>query len=105
VVFVAAATLLAIAIQSLGRLHEITTFSSFVFLLVFATVNGAALVHREFRGWGFALPVVGGLGCAAAAVVLAVDQYRESPALTWALVGTAAALLALRGVDLALRSR
>lgn len=103
VVFLLAATGLAIAIQYLGRLHEITSFSSFVFLLVFATVNGAAVVHREFHGWRLAVPVLGGVGCAAAAVVLAVSQYRESPGLTWALVGTAAALLAVRGLDLALR--
>lgn len=105
IVFVLVATGLAIAIQYLGRLHEITTFSSFVFLLVFAVVNAAATIHREFRGWGLLLPILGGLGCVGAAILLAISQYQESPALTWALVGTAAALLGLRGVDLAVRDQ
>lgn len=103
VVFVAAATLLAILIQYLGRLHEITSFSSFVFLLVFAVVNGAALIHREFEGWKLLLPLAGSLGCVSAAVILAVSQYQESPTLTWGLVATAVALLALRWVDVKLR--
>ena len=105
VVFVVAATLLAVVIQYLGRLHEITSFSSFVFLLVFAVVNGAAVAHREFSGWGLLLPVFGALGCVAAAVILAVSQYRESPGLAWALVATAAGLLILRGVDVVFRDR
>jgi len=103
VVFVITATGLAMVIQYFGHLHEITSFSSFVFLLVFATVNGAAVVHREFRGWGLALPVLGGLGCVAAAGLLAASQYRESPGLMWALLGTAAALLVVRGIDLVAR--
>lgn len=103
VVFLLAAAAAAALIQLFGRLHEITSFSSFVFLLVFATVNAAAVVHREFRGGWLVLPVAGGLGCLAAAVLLAASQYRESPALTWALVGTAAALLAVRALDLVLR--
>jgi len=103
VVFVLATTCLAVAIQYFGRLHEITSFSSFVFLLVFATVNLAAVIHREFQGWGLALPIAGAAGCAAAAVLLAASQYRESPELTWALVGTALVLLAVRAVDLLVR--
>jgi len=105
IVFLLVATLLAITIQCFGHLHEITTFSSFIFLVVFATVNLAAVVHREFRGWLQALPVAGALGCAAAAVLLVVSQYQESPRLTWALVGTGAALLVLRAIDLLVRGR
>jgi len=70
---------------------------------LFATVNLAAVIHREFRGWGLVLPIAGAAGCAAAAVLLAASQYRERPELTWALVGTALALLAVRGVDLTVR--
>lgn len=103
VAFVTMATGLAIGIQYLGRLNEITSFSSFVFLLVFATVNGAAVIHRVFRGAWLALPLAGALACVGAAALLAVSQYRESPGLTWALLGTAALLVVVRGIDLAVR--
>lgn len=90
------AVLVAAVVQYAGRLHEITSFSSFVFLLVFAAVNVAALIHREFAGWGRMLPILGGSGCLAAAVVLAWGQYQESPGLTWGLLGVSLAIVALR---------
>ena len=92
----------AIAVELTGSLERITTFSSLVFLSVFAVVNLAALVHRTWSGWRRALPVAGFLGCLAAALTLAVHLWRTDRRSLWLVGGIAAGLLVLRAAYLLL---
>jgi len=97
VVFLLLTAALAVLVQYAGNLHEITSFSSFVFLAVFATVNLAAVAHGEYRGWTRVFPVAGAAGCLAAAVMVVWGLFAESSRVGWGLVAVAIALLLLRG--------
>jgi amino acid transporter len=94
--FVVLASGVALLVQFGGSLEQITTFSSLVFLLVFAVVNGAALWHRAFGGWQRVLPLVGGVGCLAATALLGLDTYRTTPTTLWVIGGISVGLAALR---------
>ncbi len=98
VLFVAVSALGAMALQLLGSLGRIVSFASLVFLAVFAIVNLAAFVHRTYKGWWRPMPLVGAVGCAAAAGVLLVNTYRQSPADLYVIVGVTVGLLVLRGL-------
>jgi amino acid transporter len=96
VVFVLFTAVLAMTIQYAGSLHDITSFSSAVFLVVFATVNVAAVIHGSYRGWTRIFPIAGAAGCLVAAVLVVKGLFEESPAVGWVLIGVAVGLLALR---------
>lgn len=95
--FILLSSLAALVVQFLGNLDQITTFSSLVFLLVFAVVNGAALWHRTFVGWRRLLPTVDGVGCLVATALLPINTYRTEPATLWIIIGIATGLVVLRG--------
>lgn len=85
-----------IVIQYMGNLHEIVSFSSIVFLSVFAVVNVSACVHREYSGWQSIFPAAGFLGCIAAVILLAHNLYKQDPVTMWVITGIAAVLIGLR---------
>jgi amino acid transporter len=88
----------SIAVEATGTLERITTFSSLVFLSVFAVVNWAALAHRSWTGWQKALPVAGLLGCLAAAATLVLHLWRTDQPSLRIVGGISAGLLILRGL-------
>ncbi|MBD3181568.1 amino acid permease [Candidatus Poribacteria bacterium] len=98
VVFICIMTVFAIVIQFVGNLHQITTFSSLVFLLVFAIVNMVALIHREYKDWYIVFPIIGSLGCFSAAVALVYDTVTTDLTTLWIISGITAVLLILRFV-------
>lgn len=100
VAFLALMAVGAIAVEATGSLERITTFSSLVFLSVFAVVNAAALAHRTWSGWRRALPVAGLLGCLAAAGTLAFHLWRTDRPSLWLVGGISTGLLLLRGAYL-----
>lgn len=105
VAFVLAMAAVAIAIQATADLGQITTFSSLVFLAVFAIVNATAVPRGVFRGWTRFLPLLGAAGCFSAAGVLAFSTARDD-VTTLVIVGAiAAGLLALRAVWTVLHRR
>ena len=85
-----------IVIQYLGSLHEIVSFSSIVFLSVFAVVNVSACIHRVYRGWKLVFPSAGFLGCAVAVILLAHNLYTQDPVTLWVITGIAVILVVLR---------
>lgn len=101
VAFIVLSSLTALVVQFFGNLGQITTFSSLVFLLVFAVVNAAALWHRTFAGWRRLLPVAGGIGCLASAGLLAVNTFRTEPTTVWIIATIGTALILLRVLYLA----
>lgn len=96
VAFLATQVSLAIVLLFTADLEEIVTFSSLVFLLVFAVVNGAAVWHRVFPRWGTALPVLGAAGCLGAAGVLVARTATGAPRTLLVIGGIATLLLILR---------
>jgi amino acid transporter len=94
--FVILASGCTIVIQYIGSLHEIVSFSSIVFLSVFAVVNLSACLHHEYRGWQLGFPAAGFLGCIAAVVLLAHNLYTQDPVTIWVITGIAGALIGLR---------
>jgi len=101
--FAIVASAIAAVVQYLGTLNQITTFASMVFLLVFASVNLAACVHRSFSGWRRLLPLLGLAGCFGAAGFLTWNTYHDAPRDLWVIGGIALGLVVLRGLHLALR--
>lgn len=87
---------LAIGVQSFGNLEQITTFSSLVFLFVFAIVNFMGYKHNIFKGWKSILPVLGTLGCASAMIVLLLETYRSNPQTVYIVGGISAVVLLCR---------
>ena len=85
-----------VVVQALGNLGQITTFSSLVFLSVYAVVNLSAIIHRSYRGWRLAFPTLGFVGCLLAAGMLAFSAYQTNPTTLWLILGVAVVLLALR---------
>lgn len=96
VVFTLVLSLLALVIQYIGSLHQITEFSSLVFLFVFGVVNLAALWHGEYSDWTAPIPLIGGLGCWIAVTMLIHSFYRHQPNVLWMTVGITSVLLVLR---------
>lgn len=96
VAFLALLALVAAGVQFFGSLHQITSFSSLVFLVVFAIVNAAAALHGVFEGWSRAIPVVGSLGCVAAAITLLVDLALHDRTSFAIVAGVAIVLGAVR---------
>ncbi len=94
--FLAAQVSLSVLLLFTADLEQIVTFSSLVFLLVFAVVNAAAVWHRAFQGWARALPVAGALGCLAAAVTLVVETAGRNSGTLVAIGGIALALVLLK---------
>ena len=94
--FVILASGCTIVIQFMGNLHEIVSFSSIVFLSVFAVVNLSACIHREYKGWQSVLPMAGFLGCLSAVVLLVHDLYSKEPTTLWVITGIAGLLMVLR---------
>lgn len=92
VVFLALMAAGAAAVELAGSLERITTFSSLVFLVVFAVVNASALAHRTWSGWARLLPSLGLVGCLAAAVVLTAHTWRTDPASLRLVGGIAVAV-------------
>lgn len=86
----------AIVIQFFGNLHQITTFSSLVFLFVFAVVNYMAYRTDIFEGLKNIIPVLGCIGCAGAMCVLIYDTYLTEPNVLYIVLSISAALLASR---------
>jgi amino acid transporter len=103
VLFVAVMAAGAIAVEMTGSLEQITTFSSLVFLVVFAVVNGAALGHGTWSGWRRIVPVFGLLGCLAAAGALVVHLWNTDRASLWIVGGISLALLAARAGHVLMR--
>lgn len=75
VVFLWCGALFSFLVQFFGNLHQITAFSSLLFLLVFSAVNLLAFVHRVHSGWMLLLPAAGLLGCLSAAAILIRELY------------------------------
>lgn len=75
VVFSTLITLMAIGMQFVSDLHQLTVYSSMVFLLVFSVVNIMGFKHRIFEGWKNIFPFVGGFGCLAAFGVLLYHAF------------------------------
>lgn len=96
--FLALMALGAIAVEVTGSLERITTFSSLVFLSVFAVVNAAALAHRTWTGWWRLVPSLGLTGCLAAAGTLAVHLWRTDRPSLWVVLAVSAGLAALRAL-------
>lgn len=96
ILFLAVMAAGATAVELTGSLERITTFSSLVFLVVFAVVNASALAHRTWSGWARLLPSLGLVGCLAAATALTVHTWRTDRATLWLVCGIAAALVVAR---------
>ncbi len=100
VAFLVGLAVLAAGVQFFGSLHQITSFSSLVFLVVFGAVNAAAVAHRSFEGWRLVFPAVGVVGCIAAAVALLVDLGLHEPLSLAIVVGVTGVIGALRALYL-----
>jgi amino acid transporter len=94
--FVTVACVCTIVIQYIGSLHEIVSFSSIVFLSVFAVVNLSAYIHREYKGWQSGFPVAGFLGCIVAVILLAYNLYKQDPTTIWVITSIVVVLIGLR---------
>jgi amino acid transporter len=105
VAFILLMSVTAMVIQATADLGQITTFSSLVFLSVFAIVNAAAVPHAVFHGAGRALPLLGAAGCAVAAVALAYDTATNEGVTLLIVGGVAASVLIARAIDLRVRRR
>ena len=105
VVFLGVQVFLTVALLFTADLEQIVTFSSLVFLLVFAVVNGAAVWHRVFPTRLLTLPVAGALGCVAALWTLASHTAERRPDTLLIIGVMAGAVLLLRVVFLADRHR
>ncbi|SMO76413.1 APC family permease [Fodinibius sediminis] len=102
VYFTLLTAILAIAVQALGNLEQITVFSSLVFLFVFSIVNFMGYKHRIFEGWKSGLPLVGSVGCALAMIVLLYESYLSNPATLYVAGALALGLLCIREAYIAL---
>lgn len=105
VAFVLLMSVTAIVIQATADLSQITTFSSLVFLCVFAIVNATALPHAVFQGAGRLLPLLGAAGCATAAIALGYDTATSDAATMLIVGGIAASLLIARAIHLWVQRR
>lgn len=76
--FVVMMGIIAIVIQLLGNLHQITTFSSMVFLLIFAFVNGIAILTKQFKTWKIIFPLLAIGGCLVSFGSLVYQLYQSS---------------------------
>ncbi|HSR54398.1 MAG TPA: APC family permease [Acidobacteriota bacterium] len=86
----------SIAVQWFGNLRDITTFSSLVFLLIFAVVNWVGYRHRVFKGKLRWIPLAAGGGCLGAAIVLLRDLYNHHLPTLYVIAAIIAAVLVLR---------
>jgi hypothetical protein len=96
VIFMCVMTIFSIIIQFVGNLHQITTFSSLVFLLVFGVVNVVAVIHRVYKIWYLIFPIIGSLGCFSAALALIYDTIKSDITTLWIIIAITATLLLLR---------
>lgn len=96
VLFSCMVALAAIIIQFFGNLHQITTFSSLVFLMVFSVVNFVGYKHQIFKGWKRVIPMVGSFGCFTAMLVLFYDTYVSEPTTSHIIIGISFFLLIAR---------
>lgn len=96
VYFTCLIAIFAISIQFFGNLHQITTFSSLVFLMVFSIVNFVGFKHDIFDGWKNIFPLLGSAGCFSAMLVLIYDTYKSKPHILYIILGISAALVAAR---------
>lgn len=94
VLFVGLLAVFTIVVQFTGSLHEITSFSSLTFLVVFGAVNLIALAHHEYAGWKKLFPTIGFLGCIGAAGVLTYNLYAQGH--VWSILLIVLGLLGLR---------
>lgn len=94
---------LSLAFANLLDVASISSIASAVFLIVFGTVNAAALRGGKEAGTNRALAGAGLVGCAGALAVLSIDTARNRPEALALLVGMAG--LSLLGEALWLRRR
>lgn len=87
---------IAMFVQFVGNLEQITTFSSLVFLFVFSVVNYMGYSHKVLKGWKSVLPVIGSVGCASAMGVLLFKLYNSKNSTLYIVIGIALGLLACR---------
>lgn len=94
---------LSVLLLFTADLEQIVTFSSLVFLLVFAVVNVAAVWHRVFPTRLLLVPLLGALGCLAAFWTLSAHTARQDPRALMVIGGVAGLLLVLRMVFIGVR--
>jgi hypothetical protein len=94
---------LSLVFANLLDVASISSIASAVFLVVFGTVNAAALRAGTAVGTNRVLATGGLLGCAGALIVLSIDTARNRPAALALLVGIAG--LSVLGETLWLRHR
>lgn len=96
VVFIITMALGAIAVEITGSLEQITSFSSLVFLIVFAVVNASALAHQVWPGWQRLIPLIGVAACLASAASLSHQLWASNREALWIVIAIAVLLTILR---------
>lgn len=96
VAFIVLVGAVSILVQLAGDLHQITTFSSLVFLVVFSVVNFIGYHYRIMSNWKRWIPLAGSLGCGGAAIVLLYDTWITNPGTVWRIAAIFAVITLLR---------
>ncbi|MDX1671576.1 MAG: APC family permease [Balneolaceae bacterium] len=96
VYFTVLIAILAIVIQFFGNLHQITTYSSLVFLIVFSVVNYIGYHIEIFSGWKNLFPLLGSAGCIAAMAILIYNTFATNLATLYIIAGITLLVLVLR---------
>jgi amino acid transporter len=96
VTFLLLVAALALAIQAVGNLRQISLAASLVFLLVFAAINLFAALARQYHPSLRWLPIIGCLGCLALATQVTIMALNREPITLWILLAGLGLLLLLR---------